>query len=275
MAPTGGVPVAAELKVGVLEPHLWMRVPAFDEALPLVRQTVQAFGLALGAAHEGLDKSIIAVTEAAANSIRHAYDSDGDVEIRMRAAGDELIVTVSDRGRGLRRSIFSRLRRSRRPRLGMPVIEGLADAVEFRDGAEGGTDVAMSFRVPGVGTTLVAPPLVEPFERSVRRLVAVLAAQADMPVDELTNALLVAELAARHTPAYVLGDTARASLSRLPGGFSLTIGPFAAGDAKALIAESDLPSLGPVLMRLSENVTVVPSATDPSSEDLLIRLGSG
>ena len=52
-------------------------------------------------------------------------------------------------------------------------------------------------------------PGVDPTERLLRRLVAVAAAQLDMPSDRVVEALLVAELVARNALRYLTGDRRR------------------------------------------------------------------
>ncbi len=59
-----------------------------------------------------------------------------------------------------------------------------------------------------------AVPGIDPTERMVRRLVAVVAAQLDMPSDRVVEALLVAELVARNALRYLTGDPAQVSLAR-------------------------------------------------------------
>ena len=81
--------------------------------------------------------------------------------------------------------------------------------MEIADGD--GTDVRMTFPMgrPVAETVDGAVPGVDPAERLIRRLVAVVAAQRDMPSDRVVEALLVAELVARNALRYLIGDRAQ------------------------------------------------------------------
>jgi serine/threonine-protein kinase RsbW len=119
-------------------------VPAVPENVAGLRHSV--VGLA---SRNGADESVqtdiaLAVGEACANVVVHAYPP-GDVgplivhaEVRK---GREIVVTVCDQGQGM----------TPRPDspglgLGLPLIANLADRLEIQDGPEGvGTELQMAF----------------------------------------------------------------------------------------------------------------------------------
>jgi serine/threonine-protein kinase RsbW len=83
----------------------------------------------------------LAVSEACANAVMHAYPEEepGEILVTAGVVSDALVVTVRDYGRGLP---------ARRPAtgIGVTLIHALADAVEAVD-AEPGVAVRMEFRL--------------------------------------------------------------------------------------------------------------------------------
>ena len=148
------------------------------------------------------------------------------------------------------------------------MIEGIASSLEIDDGD--GTDVRMTFPMgrPVAETVDGAVPGVDPAERMLRRLVAVVAAQRDMPSDRLVEALLVAELVARNALRYLIGDRAQVSIGPSNGGFELRVGPLEAGGAEAAVSDSDVPVVGPVIARLADSTDTEPTNGE---ERLVVR----
>ncbi len=83
----------------------------------------------------------LAVSEACANAVMHAYPEEepGEILVTAGVVSDALVVTVRDYGRGLP---------ARRPAtgIGVTLIHALADAVDAVD-AEPGVAVRMEFRL--------------------------------------------------------------------------------------------------------------------------------
>ena len=88
----------------------------------------------------------MAVSEACTNVVVHAYEnSDGILEVDMRADDSGLTILVRDHGGGIQ----PRAHRSRDVPalgLGLPLIAALSDAFELRGSAGEGTEVRMTFR---------------------------------------------------------------------------------------------------------------------------------
>jgi anti-sigma regulatory factor (Ser/Thr protein kinase) len=120
--------------------RLDLRVPARPESIPDVRREVVAFAKGHGA---GDPHSIaLAVTEAAANAVVHAYRAGppGDVRVVVCAHPDRLEVVVRDWGGGL----------SPRPDspglgLGLPMIASLASDFRVEAASGTGTLIRMQF----------------------------------------------------------------------------------------------------------------------------------
>jgi serine/threonine-protein kinase RsbW len=103
-----------------------------------VREWCQALGLR----HDTVADIQLAVTEAAANAVRHS--GCDEFEIRGWVEGPSLTVCVSDGGRGLREPDPG-------AGLGIPILRQLAESVDF-EATEPGTRVTMRFAVGPAGT---------------------------------------------------------------------------------------------------------------------------
>jgi serine/threonine-protein kinase RsbW len=101
--------------------------------------------------------------------------------------------------------------------------------------------------------SVAAGPLVEPI---FRRVVGAVAARADLPVDRLEDAVLVADALAARAGAHA--SDGRATFALHPGrrSLDLRIGPLLAGGGRELIASAALPGLGNVVERLADEVAV-------------------
>jgi hypothetical protein len=127
-------------------------------------------------------------------------------------------------------------------------------------------------RGPGIGAdalttvSIAAGPLVGPV---LRRVVGMLAARADLPLDRLDDAVLVADLIAARAPAHVAGGHVQVELEPGPRSLSLRVGPLRAGGGEALIVDAAVPGVGNVIEQLADELTVAPEGGD---EYLLVRL---
>jgi hypothetical protein len=105
------------------------------------------------------------------------------------------------------------------------------------------------------------------------RVIGMLAARAQCPIDRLDDALLVADTVAAHSPDHARNGTVRVGLAAEEGLLELTIGALAPQGAAALLKDADLPGVGNVLERVADAVEV--RETGPDGEELYIRLGFG
>ena len=120
-------------------------VPALPENVAAIRHAVVALAARLGA-DEAIGTDIaLAVGEACANVVVHAYPP-GDVgplvvHAEQPSGTEELVVTVIDQGQGV-------VPRPDSPGLGLglPLIANLAARLEIQDGPDGvGTELQMAF----------------------------------------------------------------------------------------------------------------------------------
>lgn len=236
-------------------PRLELLLEADKDRLALVRQALRALAQATGTEAEALQDAELALTEACANAMRHAYrNGNGFVDVSIEARASELLVIVRDVGKGMRDPWNDRGRKSG---LGLTVMESLARDIEIRSELGVGTEVVMA--LPG--------PAPEQFERAgtsaaiaehvVRRLVAMVAAEADLPPARVTEALLAAELIVRHAPERITGDRIEVALDRLADGIELRIGPLPSDGATEILADADVPMVGSVIERFADRVWAV------------------
>lgn len=262
--------IAVELEL--VDSELRLKVPAEEGSLPVIRQALRSLGESVGAPIEDLEDAELAVTEACANAVEHAYpDGDGTVEVTLCPSERGIEVSVRDWGRGMPPP--EELGEQGRG-FGLAMIEGLAHKLDVRtsDGTELSMDFALSSgpqRTPATVEQLGA----DPSERILRRLVAVVAAQADMPTDRMVEALLVAELVARHGLRHLVDGCLEIGLEQVAGGLRLRVGPLEAGGVDAIVADSDVPVVGPVIARLADHLEterVDPDGAGPAGAEYLV-----
>ena len=105
------------------------------------------------------------------------------------------------------------------------------------------------------------------------RVIAMLAARAQCPIDRLDDALLVADTVAAHSPDHAVNGTVTVALIADEGMLELTIGSLGPEGAEALLRDADLPGVGNVLEQVADQVEVRPDGGE--GEELYIRLGFG
>jgi serine/threonine-protein kinase RsbW len=115
--------------------------------------------------------------------------------------------------------------------------------------------------------SIAAGPLVGPV---LRRVVGMLAARADLPLDRLDDAVLVADLIAARAPAHVAKDTVDVALEPGPRTLTLRVGPLRPGGGQALVVDAAVPGVGNVIEQLADELAVDPG-TD-GAEYLRVRL---
>ena len=103
------------------------------------------------------------------------------------------------------------------------------------------------------------------------RVVGMLAARADCPIDRLDDALLVADAVAAKAGAFSDDGRIRAQVVARLGSVELHVGPLRDGGADALIASAALPGVGNVLERVADELEPLEPGDD-DGEYRLIRL---
>ncbi|HEX5780406.1 MAG TPA: ATP-binding protein [Solirubrobacteraceae bacterium] len=118
-----------------------LSLPARPDSLGVIRHVLGAFAEALRLPPDLVEDIRLAVTEAATNVVRHAYDGeDGPIDVIVRPSRDRLEIVISDRGRGMAPSPDLE-----GPGLGLPLIAALADSVELQEASVSGSRLRMAF----------------------------------------------------------------------------------------------------------------------------------
>ena len=104
------------------------------------------------------------------------------------------------------------------------------------------------------------------------RVIGMLAARAQCPIDRLDDALLVADTVAAHSPDHARNGSVRVDLAAREGLIELTVGDLRPKGAEQMLADAELPGVGNVLERVADSVEVRQEA---EGEALYIRLGFG
>lgn len=132
-------------------PSVALAVPAHPAQVSDIRRMVSRVGRSAGLDEDRLADVALAVGEACANAIVHAYSGDeGVLRVTADIVADGLQVVVADDGRGM-------APRADSPGLGLgvPLMVALTTTLEFRSGPRGGTETWMVFATEGEGARSV------------------------------------------------------------------------------------------------------------------------
>src|ERR1700755_3264281 len=92
---------------------------------------------------------------------------------------------------------------------------------------------------------------------------------ADLPLDRLDDAVLVADLIAARAPAHVLHGTVDVAFEPGPRQLSLRVCALRPGGGDALVIDAAVPGVGNVIEQLADDLRVAP---EEEGEFLLVRL---
>ena len=106
------------------------------------------------------------------------------------------------------------------------------------------------------------------------RVVGILAARADCPIDRLDDALLIADAIAAKAASFAEDGRVNVRVVAEPGSVELHVGPLRTDGATDLIASASLPGIGNVLERVADELEPQP-AVNGHAEYLRIKLGFG
>ena len=104
------------------------------------------------------------------------------------------------------------------------------------------------------------------------RVIGMLAARAQCPIDRLDDALLVADTVAAHGPDYARDGEVRVDLIARTGQIEVVVGALRAQGAQQMLADAELPGVGNVLERVADAVEI---RQEDGGEALYIRVGFG
>lgn len=122
-------------------------------------------------------------------------------------------------------------------------------------------------RVDRTRVTVAVGPLVGPV---VSRVVGIHASRAELPIDRLNDAVLVADAIAARAPAHALGGRLPVSVQSAVGRLEIRVGPLRPGGGRRVLEGAALPQVGSVIERLADAVRVRGAAG--GDEYLVIRI---
>ena len=261
-APDRRDPTAAD------EPGLLFVLPANAENVAIVRHAVGGLAETLGMDPTAVADLKTIVTEACTNVALHAYGEEGGpLEVQVTPDETGITVAVRDRGSGIRpRPDLD----ESRLRLGLPLIAALSSNFSISGGIGQGTEVVMRMdlvtpaleqgeplapatSVPGTAIQVSDERIVAPV---IGRVLAVLAARTDFPVDRLTDTMLIADALAASAAAGFEDGNIRMVVEDGNGSIDVRVGPMREGAAERLRSELQIPGLGATLEKLADDVSV-------------------
>jgi anti-sigma regulatory factor (Ser/Thr protein kinase) len=250
------------------EPGLLFVLPANAENVAIVRHAVGGLAETLGMDPTAVADLKTIVTEACTNVALHAYGEEGGpLEVQVTPDETGITVAVRDRGSGIRpRPDLD----ESRLRLGLPLIAALSSNFSISGGIGQGTEVVMRMdlvtpaleqaeplapatSVPGTAIQVSDERIVAPV---IGRVLAVLAARTDFPVDRLTDTMLIADALAASAAAGFEDGNIRMVVEDGNGSIDVRVGPMREGAAERLRSELQIPGLGATLEKLADDVSV-------------------
>jgi serine/threonine-protein kinase RsbW len=114
-------------------PTVRLTIPARAEYITLCRLALTGIARVRALPDELLADLKLALTEAASNSVRHAYAGDhaGVVEISYKLLPDRLVIEVTDEGEGFDPEMRGAPEELSEGGLGIAIIRAIADEVEI------------------------------------------------------------------------------------------------------------------------------------------------
>lgn len=268
-------------------PALHLAVPARSENVALIRHALAGIGEAVGMDAETSANLKTIVSEACNNAIVHAYDEgeDGILEVSASRLDDQLEIIVRDHGHGFRPRLTNPGTGEPSLKLGLPLIAALSNGFELGTTRDGGTEVRMLVSISGAETEMepssaAASDLVHTDTVAtvddpalagvvVSRVISTLAARANMPIDRLSDVMLLSDaIASAGADGFSAGRT-RIAVEEQDGGITVRVGPLREGAGEELLAGLAIPSLDATLVTLADEARVVQAA---DGEQVLLRI---
>ena len=253
--------------------RLRLTVPAEAGNVALVRHAVAGLAEGTGMDEAGIADLKTVVTEACMNAVVHAYpDGPGPIEVVAEPRPDSFAVTIIDRGVGFQprpdvESPGSSLR------LGLSLVATLCSSFSISGTAGGGTEVMMALaltrsgEVPRLGegeaAEDAAPEVVsitasgpDVLPGVLSRAVSAFAVRRDLTVDQIADAILLAETVSDNSHDAFAGEQLNFSLANGDGGIEMIVGPLGDGGSGRLRDGLKLPDEGGSVETLADSVNL-------------------
>ena len=263
---------------------LELSLPARADNVAVVRHAVAGLAETLGMEPAGVADLKTILTEACMNVAVHAYGGEaGPLDVKVTSDEWGLTIIVRDQGSGIRP--LPDLDESRL-RLGLPLIAALSTSFSIRGGLGRGTEVEMrmdlsasptSFEEPDEDAPVPAAPdaaeirvgddrMVAPV---ISRVLAMLAARSDFPVDRLSDTMLIGDAIAAYAGSGFDEGPVQLSIQDGDGSIDIRLGPMVEGAGEQLRSDLAIPGLDATLEKLADEVTV---ERDADGEYFTLRL---
>ena len=141
--------------MATIEKTFTLQVPSSTENLALIREFVTTVGAQAGLEENEVAKLELAVDEACANVIEHAYGHDATKEVTVNANfdGDSITFVIVDAGKGFdpgqikQEELESLIAKRKDGGLGMRLIKTLMDEVQYEIGPGQKNELRMTKRI--------------------------------------------------------------------------------------------------------------------------------
>jgi serine/threonine-protein kinase RsbW len=114
-------------------------------------------------------------------------------------------------------------------------------------------------------------PLVGPV---LGRVVGMLAARAQCPIDRLDDAMLLTDAVAAHAPAHTVDAHVQVVVAADEAGLELRVGALSRDGASAVLEDAELPGVGNVFRRVADEVDARPAGDGAGELVLRLRFAS-
>ena len=101
--------------------------------------------------------------------------------------------------------------------------------------------------------SIAAGPMVTPI---LGRVIGVFAARAELPLDRLSDAVLIGDAVAASAGLHATGERVQVGIDSGPSRIDLRVGPLVSGGGERLLRAADLPGIGDVIGRLANDVRI-------------------
>jgi anti-sigma regulatory factor (Ser/Thr protein kinase) len=248
---------------------LEMTLPAESANVALVRHAVSGVAEDGGMDEERIADLKTVVTEACMNVVVHAYPhGTGLMRIDVTPEDDSLLITVSDSGVGIRPSVDLEEEASSL-RLGFSLISRLCTSFAISGGLDRGTTITMRLPMSGEdpgspaagedpeslpGEVRIVASRPELLSSMLSRAISAFAARRDLSVDQISDAMLLADAISAGAPAVFEGGEPGLSLSDAERGIDLRVGPLTEAGAAKLRQGLSLPEIGGSIESIASDV---------------------
>ncbi|MFN8112692.1 MAG: ATP-binding protein [Solirubrobacterales bacterium] len=260
-------------------------MPAEAANVALVRHALAGLAEGVGMDRAGIADLKTVVTEACMNAVVHAYPGEvGPIEVEAEPTADALELRVVDHGVGFQprpdvESPGSSLR------LGLSLVAALSSSFSIHGSADGGTEVTMVMplvspdKMPAVreegeveradAEVSITASDSELLPGVLSRAVSAFALRRDLSVDQVADAILLAETVSESSGDAFEGEDLSFALVDGDGGIEMTVGPLNEGGGARLREGLQLPEDSGTVETLADAVEV---ETRPDGEYVAFRI---